>query len=56
MVRTCARCIYDDEHIPEISFDSRGVCNYCKEHDKLEKEYPISQKKFDDLMKININP
>ena len=51
MVKVCSRCIYDDEHIPGISFDSVGVCNYCKEHENLEKEYPVSQQKFDELIK-----
>lgn len=51
MVKVCSRCIYDDEHILGISFDSVGVCNYCKEHENLEKEYPVSQEKFDDLIK-----
>ncbi len=35
----CTRCIYDDR-IPYISFDADGVCNYCHQHDELEKEYP----------------
>jgi N-acetyl sugar amidotransferase len=36
----CRRCIYDDR-IPYISYDSDGVCNYCRQHDQLEREYPI---------------
>jgi len=35
----CSRCIYDD-HIPYITFDSEGVCNYCRQVDQLEMEYP----------------
>jgi len=35
----CSRCIYDDE-IPYITFDEDGVCNYCRQHDRLEQEYP----------------
>ena len=35
----CSRCIYDD-HIPYITFDSDGVCNYCHQSDQLEEEYP----------------
>jgi len=50
-MKTCTRCIYDDEHIPNITFDSNGVCNYCKEHDKIDKQYPISKEKFDALLK-----
>lgn len=36
---TCNRCIYDDT-IPYISFDEEGVCNYCRQHEELEKLYP----------------
>lgn len=35
---SCSRCILDS-HIPNISFDNMGVCNYCKIHEKWEKEY-----------------
>jgi len=35
----CARCIYDDR-IPYITFDDQGVCNYCHQYDRLDKEYP----------------
>jgi len=39
IAQICSRCISDDS-IPGISFDSRGVCNYCKIHDNFDKEYP----------------
>lgn len=35
----CTRCIYDDT-VPNISFDDEGVCNYCRQIDSLEAEYP----------------
>lgn len=35
----CSRCIYDDK-IPYITFDENGVCNYCHQHDELNKTYP----------------
>ena len=38
----CTRCIYD-ESIPYISFDLEGVCNYCRQHENLEKEYPTGE-------------
>jgi hypothetical protein len=50
-MKTCTRCIYDDEHIPNITFDSEGVCNYCKEYDTLDKSYPVSETKFNEWMK-----
>ncbi len=35
----CTRCIYDSR-VPNISFDSDGICNYCRQIESLEKEYP----------------
>jgi N-acetyl sugar amidotransferase len=34
----CSRCIYD-EKTPNISFDDRGVCSYCKQVDQLKTMY-----------------
>lgn len=36
----CTRCIYDDT-VPNISFDHEGVCNYCRQIEALEQEYPM---------------
>lgn len=38
-MKTCKRCIYH-ENIPNISFDSEGICNYCRTTEELEKTYP----------------
>ena len=37
-VRICNRCIYD-ERVPSISFDSEGVCSYCRQVDSLQAQY-----------------
>lgn len=37
-LKVCSRCIYD-ERVPAISFDSNGVCNYCKQVEQLTEEY-----------------
>tara|TARA_Y100000589_G_scaffold271068_1_gene263551 strand:+ start:1995 stop:3140 length:1146 start_codon:yes stop_codon:yes gene_type:complete len=38
--KICNRCIYDST-VPNISFNSQNICNYCDQHDELEKEYPL---------------
>lgn len=38
--KRCTRCLYD-ETTGAITFDERGVCNYCSLHDQLDKEYPV---------------
>jgi N-acetyl sugar amidotransferase len=35
----CTRCIYDDVNVRSISFDEKGVCNYCHMIDKIQEEY-----------------
>ncbi len=38
----CARCILDGS-IPGIRFDEQSVCNYCRLHDSLERQYPLGE-------------
>jgi len=35
---TCSRCVLDSR-IPNITFDSKGFCNYCRLHDKWERDH-----------------
>lgn len=35
----CINCLLNHD-IPDISFDRRGVCNYCNLHNKLCTDYP----------------
>ena len=53
MIQACKRCIYDD-NTAGISFDSEGICNYCRWTDALEKEYPTGvegRKKLEEMAK-----
>jgi len=50
-MKRCSRCIYD-ETIPNISFDSNGECNYCKEYDRMNIEYPTGDKGWSILEKL----
>ena len=42
-IQVCSRCIYDSR-IPEISFDDEGICNYCRQYDLMQVEYPIDER------------
>lgn len=52
-VQVCSKCIYDNR-LPLISFDSEGVCNYCRQIESLDKEYGITngegEKKFQSII------
>lgn len=41
-VIACTRCLYDSR-VPGISFDARGMCNYCALHDQMNVEYPLGE-------------
>jgi N-acetyl sugar amidotransferase len=45
----CNRCILDST-IPNIHYDEKGICNFCRMHDVLDQKYPLNEegrKKFD---------
>lgn len=52
-VRICKRCIYD-ETVANITFDSKGVCNYCLLVDYLKQEYgtgtDLGEEKFNKIV------
>ncbi|RZB31523.1 MAG: hypothetical protein SRB2_04492 [Desulfobacteraceae bacterium Eth-SRB2] len=52
-MRICQRCIYD-ENVPGISFDEKGICNYCRQIDDLEKQYdtgtPKGESRFKEII------
>ena len=35
----CKRCVYDNFNIKIISFDDEGICNYCRQIDKMKEKY-----------------
>lgn len=50
--QTCSRCILDTT-VPDISFNSNGICSFCRIHDSLEKTHPLDtngNKKFSELI------
>lgn len=42
--QVCTRCIYD-ARVPAIEFDAGGVCNYCRQVDRLVSDYGTGQPK-----------
>lgn len=41
--KICTRCVMD-ETVPDIVFDVRGECNYCKLHDALDRDFPNDER------------
>jgi N-acetyl sugar amidotransferase len=42
-MQVCTRCVQDST-VPGISFDSKGECNFCKLHDKMEALFPNDER------------
>ena len=40
MAQECSRCLYSEDNVTGISFNSDGVCNYCQTIEMMEREYP----------------
>ncbi len=49
-VKICSRCIYD-ERVSSIQFDEKGVCNYCKQVDDLQKLYGTGEQEGEQKLK-----
>ncbi len=47
-LRICSRCIYD-ERVPGIDFDEAGVCNYCRQVDRLVTQFGTGNAKGEAL-------
>ncbi len=47
-LKICSRCIYD-ERVPSIEFDAEGVCNYCRQVERLTDQYGTGQPKGEAL-------
>lgn len=47
-LKICSRCIYD-ERVPSISFDSAGICNYCRQVESLAAQYGTGQSKGEEI-------
>lgn len=45
MVTVCSKCILDTS-FPNISFDNESICNYCRNHERLDKIYPLNEQRF----------
>lgn len=50
-MKFCSRCIYTEE-TPGISFDAEGVCNYCRSHEQMDREYPTGKEGSQVLNKL----
>ena len=48
----CSRCVMDST-VPDIIFDEKGICNYCKQFDAIATDSPnneVGMKNFENLI------
>jgi len=47
----CQRCIYDGS-VPNITFDEEGICNYCRQIEELEDQFPNDERGEKELQRL----
>ncbi len=52
MEKICNRCV-SNHSIGSLNLDKNGICQFCKIHDEMEKEYPLNNNSFNELLKIS---
>lgn len=50
-VTLCSKCIYDST-VPNIEFDTDGICNYCHQISEMEAQFPNDQHGTTELQRI----
>lgn len=43
-MKTCVRCLLDNDKVPELTFNSKGECSFCMAHDQFEESCPRGSK------------
>ena len=54
MIKTklnCSRC-FSNSSISSLKLDENQVCQFCKMHDEMEKEYPLNYESEAQLQRI----
>ena len=41
VIINCNRCLYNS-NIPKITFNEKGICNYCLQFDEMDAQYPTN--------------
>ena len=52
MEKICKRCVANHT-IESLNLDNQHICQFCKIHDEMEKEYPLNDNSFNELIKIS---
>ena len=49
--KICKKCV-SDTSIQDLKLDKNGICQYCKIHQEMEKDYPEDKYSLDRLHEI----
>ena len=47
----CSRCLANST-INSLKLDKDGICQFCKIHDEMDKEYPLNKYSEENIFKI----
>ena len=51
MKNICKICVSDDS-IESLHIDENQICQFCKIHNEMDKEYPLNKNSFNNLLDI----
>ena len=50
-MKKCSRCLVNDT-VSSLVLDSNLVCQFCKIHDEMEREYPVKLQQSNELFRV----
>ena len=51
----CSRCL-SNQTIQSLSLDTNNICQFCKIHDEMDKEYPLNDNSEKKLFTLRLIP
>jgi N-acetyl sugar amidotransferase len=51
-MKKCSRCLLNDSVLPSLTLDENLICQFCKIHEEMEKEYPRKLQKSNEIYNI----
>ena len=51
-MRNCSRCLLSSSFLSSLTLDENLICQFCKIHEEMEKEYPRKLQKSNEIYNI----
>jgi len=51
-MKNCSRCLLNNSVLSSLTLDENLICQFCKIHEEMEKEYPRKLQKSNEIYNI----